>query len=373
MFYEASFTNSINNQMVLNNSTEVTQDMIDIATKEALQRTWQDNNNYTKFVLDIRRGLNKANIGGYGLGDVLIPFAKTPANLTKAIIDYSPLGVISTIKSGINLKNSLSNGQYTPQMQHQFVQNLGKATAGTMLYVLGYALASAGIITGESDEDKDVANFMKNTLGTSSYSIKIGDKSFQYDWAQPVSAPFSIMADLYSKSKSNEEQSLQDTILSVLDTPANLVLEQSFMQSIQTVLNNNDGVVSGLLEAVEELPSRAVPTFMKQIADIVDPIQRTTYDKTSPTNTAINKVKAKIPFVSKTLAPTVDTLGREVKKYGGNNGIFNVFINPANVNSSSISKSAQEIFKLYKATGDKTIMPRVAGYSLTYNNENYNK
>ena len=372
MFYEASFTNSINNQMVLNNSTEVTQDMIDIATKEALQRTWQDNNNYTKFVLDIRRGLNKANIGGYGLGDVLIPFAKTPANLTKAIIDYSPLGVISTIKSGINLKNSLSNGQYTPQMQHQFVQNLGKATAGTMLYVLGYALASAGIITGESDEDKDVANFMKNTLGTSSYSIKIGDKSFQYDWAQPVSAPFSIMADLYSKSKSNEEQSLQDTILSVLDTPANLVLEQSFMQSIQTVLNNNDGVVSGLLEAVEELPSRAIPTFMKQIADMVDPIQRTTYDKTSPTNTAINKVKAKIPFVSKSLAPTVDTLGREVKKYGGNNGIFNVFINPANVNSSSISKSAQEIFKLYKATGDKTIMPRVAGYSLTYNNENYN-
>ena len=372
MFYEASFTNSINNQMVLNNATEVTQDMIDIATSEALQRTWQDNNNYTKFVLDIRRGLNKANIGGYGLGDVLIPFAKTPANLTKAIIDYSPLGVISTIKSGINLKNSLSNGQYTPQMQHQFVQNLGKATAGTMLYVLGYALASAGIITGESDEDKDVANFMKNTLGTSSYSIKIGDKSFQYDWAQPVSAPFSIMADLYSKSKSNEEQSLQDTILSVLDTPANLVLEQSFMQSIQTVLNNNDGVVSGLLEAVEELPSRAIPTFMKQIADMVDPIQRTTYDKTSPTNTAINKVKAKIPFVSKSLAPTVDTLGREVKKYGGNNGIFNVFINPANVNSSSISKSAQEIFKLYKATGDKTIMPRVAGYSLTYNNENYN-
>ena len=257
-------------------------------------------------------------------------------------------------------------------MQHQFVQNLGKATAGTMLYVLGYALASAGIITGESDEDKDVANFMKNTLGTSSYSIKIGDKSFQYDWAQPVSAPFSIMADLYSKSKSNEEQSLQDTILSVLDTPANLVLEQSFMQSIQTVLNNNDGVVSGLLEAVEELPSRAIPTFMKQITDMVDPIQRTTYDKTSPTNTAINKVKAKIPFVSKSLAPTVDTLGREVKKYGGNNGIFNVFINPANVNSSSISKSAKEIYKLYKATGDKTIMPRVAGYSLTYNNENYN-
>ena len=371
-FYEASFINSINNQLVLNNTTEVTQDMVDIATTEALQRTWQDNNEYTKTVLGIRNKINKFNIAGYGVGDVLIPFAKTPANLTKAIIDYSPVGVISTIKSGVKLKNAIETGQFTPQMQHDFVQKLGKATAGTMLYILGYALASAGIATGESDEDKDVANFMKNTLGTSSYSIKIGDKTFTYDWAQPVATPFAIMTNFVKYNTENPDASIIDKAINSLNIGTNQLLEQSFMESINTVLNGNGNIIENLSEAVLDLPSRAVPTFMKQIADMVDPIQRTTYDKTSPTNTAINKVKAKIPFVSKTLAPTVDTLGREVKKYGGNNGIFNVFINPANVNSSSISKSAQEIFKLYKATGDKTIMPRVAGYSLTYNNENYN-
>ena len=371
-FYEASFINSINNQLVLNNTTEVTQDMVDIATTEALQRTWQDNNEYTKTVLGIRNKINKFNIAGYGVGDVLIPFAKTPANLTKAIIDYSPVGVISTIKSGVKLKNAIETGQFTPQMQHDFVQKLGKATAGTMLYILGYALASAGIATGESDEDKDVANFMKNTLGTSSYSIKIGDKTFTYDWAQPVATPFAIMTNFVKYNTENPDASIIDKAINSLNIGTNQLLEQSFMESINTVLNGNGNIIENLSEAVLDLPSRAVPTFMKQIADMVDPIQRTTYDKTSPTNTAINKVKAKIPFVSKNLAPTVDTLGREVKKYGGNNGIFNVFINPANVNSSSISKSAQEIFKLYKATGDKTIMPRVAGYSLTYNNENYN-
>jgi len=359
-FYEASFTNSINNQMILNNTTEITQDMIDIATSEALSRTWQDNNNYTKFVLQTRNALNKINIKGYGLGDVLIPFAKTPANLTKAIIDYSPVGMINAINSGRNLKNSISNGQYNAKMQHQFVQNLGKATAGTMLYILGYALAKAGITSGESDEDKDAKDFMKNTLGVSSYSIKIGNKTFTYDWAQPIAAPLSIMANIVNKQK--EGATLTENIISSLDTAGNILLEQSFMESINTVLNNNDGIVTGIQEAILELPSRAIPTLMKQIVDLTDDTQRTSFEYDKPLKTAVNKVKAKIPGLSKTLSSVVDTMGREVKRYGGKNNIFNVFLNPANVNTENISESAQEIYRVYKSTGDKTVMPRVIPY-----------
>ncbi len=367
-FYEASFTNSINNQMILNNSTEITQEMIDIATSEALQRTWQDNNNYTKFVLNARKGLNQIlHIKNYGLGDVLIPFAKTPANLTKAIVDYSPFGLVQTINEGINLKRSLSNGQYTSQMQHKFVQDLGKATAGTMLYVLGYALAKAGIITGESDDDKDVSNFMKNTLGVSSYSITIGGKSFSYDWAQPVAAPLSIMANIVQKQ--NEGTRLKENILSSLNTAGNILLEQSFLDSLNTVFNNNDGIATGIEEAILDLPARAIPTFMKQIADMIDGTQRTSFEYNKPFESAINSMKVKIPFVSKTLAPTVDTMGREVQKYGGKNNIFNVFLNPANVNTENISESAEEIYRLYKETGDATIMPRVAPYYINQSGE----
>ena len=365
-FYEASFVNSINNQMVLNNTTEVTQDMIDIATSEALQRTWQDNNNYTRFVMNIRKMMNAGK--EYGLGDILIPFAKTPANLTKAIVDYSPVGLINSINKGIRFKRSLTNGQFTPQLQHDFVQTLGKATAGSMLYVIGYALAKAGITSGESDDDKDVSNFLKNTLGVNSYSIKIGDKTFTYDWAQPLAAPLAITANIVQKDKEN--QSLVENIISSLDTAGSILLEQSFMDSLNTVFNNNDGVVTGLQEALLELPSRAVPTVFKQIADMVDGTQRTSFEYDKPLETAINKVKAKIPFLSQTLSPSVDTLGRDIQKYGGNNNIFNVFFNPANVSTENISESASEIYRLYKETGDKTIMPRVAPY---YINQDGNK
>lgn len=368
-FYEASFTNSINNQLVLNNTTELTQEMIDIATQEALSRTWQDNNGYTKFVLQTRNALNKINVKGYGLGDVLIPFAKTPANLTKAIVDYSPAGLVKTIIDGNNLKKSLSNGQYNAQLQHQFVQELGKATAGTMLYVLGYALAKAGVVSGESDDDKDTRDFMKNTLGVSSYSIKIGNKSFTYDWAQPISAPLSIMANYVRKSEKNKDASKLENLISSLDVAGNILLQQSFMESINTVLSNNDGLATGIQEAIMELPSRAIPTLMKQIVDLTDSTQRQTFEYDQPLKTAINKVKAKVPIFSKTLSPSVDTMGREIQKYGGKNNIFNVLINPANVNTENISDSAKEIYRLYKSTGETNIMPRVAPYYINQSGE----
>lgn len=367
MFYEGSFVNSINNQMVLNNTDTVTQEMIDIATQEALSRTWQDNNKYTQFVLSVRRMMNNINIKGYGLGDVLIPFAKTPANLTKALVDYSPAGLVSTLIKGYDLKKSINNGQYTAQMQHDFAQSLGKATAGTALYILGYALAKAGILSGESDDDKDVSNFMKNTMGVNSYSIKIGDKSFTYDWAQPLAGPFSMMANLVNKQ--DQEASLAEKITSTLDTAGNIILEQSFMESINTVLSNNDGIATGIEEALLDLPARAVPTVMKQITDMVDGTQRVSFEYDKPLESAINSIKAKIPGLSQTLAPSVDSMGREIQKYGGKNNIFNVFFNPANVNNENVSESAKEIYRVYKQTGDSTILPRVAPYYVNSDGE----
>ena len=74
--------------MKLNNKAEPTAEMIEIATRDALERTWQDNNAFVDFASNVRRGLNKLNIKGYGLGDMIVPFIKTPANLTKAIVDF---------------------------------------------------------------------------------------------------------------------------------------------------------------------------------------------------------------------------------------------------------------------------------------------
>jgi len=367
VFSEGWFENSLQNQMELNGVDTPTQEMIDIANQEALQRTWNDNNNYTKFVLDIRRALNSIGGNNYGLGDVLIPFAKTPANLTKAIVDYSPAGMVNALLQYRSLNKAIGRGDVTSQQQHQFVQTLGKATAGSILYILGYALAKAGIITGEEDDDKDTKNFVQNVLGTNQYSIKIGDKSFTYDWAQPIAAPMTIMANIVN-SKKNKEQALFESIVGSLDTAGSVLLEQSFLQSLNNVFSDNDNIVGNLVNEILELPARAVPTFSKQVADMVDGTQRQTYEKDKPVKTAINKFLVKIPGASKTLAPKVNTMGEDVLKYGGKNNIFNVMLNPANINKENASEAGKEIYKVYKATGNKNIFPRTAPYTVTMKN-----
>ena len=368
-FYEASFVNSLNNQKILNNTNEVTQEMLDIATNEALSRTWQDNNNYTKFVLDVRRGLNKINIKGYGIGDVLIPFAKTPANLTKAIVDYSPIGLVKTLTiDAKKLKNNISTGTVTSAQQHHFVQNLGKATAGTMLYIAGMALAQAGITTGANDEDKEVSDFMKNTLGIQPYSVRIGNRSFTYDWAQPIAAPFAITANI-NKALSDEEMTLTDAILTTLDSGFNILMEQSFVSGLQDVFNTSYGsIVENIGDQILGLPARAVPTFIKQINDLIDPYTRQVYENNEPLESAKNQVKTKLPKASKDLPVKRDTLGRKVEKYGGENNIFNVFLNPANTTKGKVSDSAKVIYEVYQKTKDKTIMPRQPASVLGLNN-----
>ena len=372
-FYEATFTNSINNQLILNNTAEVTPEMIDIATNEALQRTWQDNNKYTESVLKIRNILNNANIKGYGLGDVLIPFAKTPANLTKAIVDYSPVGLSKTLAvDARKFTNSLKNGQYSPQLQHKFVQNLGKGMAGSLLYVLGYGLAKSGIASGESDDDKDVKNFMKNSLGISSYSLKIGDKSYTYDWAQPVAVPLAIMTNFVKYSKDNPDAKAIDKAIKSMNIGTEQLLEQSFMESLNTVLNGNGTTLENLSKAVMDLPARSIPTFSKQIADMVDSTQRSSFEYGAPVKSAINSAKSKIPFVNKTLPASRDTFGNEIQKYGGENNIWNVMFNPANVNKGELSKAGAEIYRLYEQTGEKNIFPVTAPYYINSKGEKVN-
>ena len=82
----------------------------------------------------------------------------------------------------------------TAMQQKKFVNSMSKAIAGSILYLIAGTLAHTGAITGSADDDKDVRNFEQNVLGIQPYSIKIGDKTFTYSWANPLNAPLAIMA-----------------------------------------------------------------------------------------------------------------------------------------------------------------------------------
>lgn len=368
-FFEAERRNSLVEQMKSNNIDMPTPKMYEIANQTALERTWQDNNTYTKFVLDNRNKINQ--IGGMkeklgiGLGDLIIPFAKTPANLTKAIVDYSPVGIFKAISDYHKLDVAIQNKNFTPELQRKVVDDISKAFVGTLLYAVGGALAKAGLISGEDDEDYDLAKFKKDIQGIQPYSFKIGDKTFTYDWAQPIATPFAIMANL-----TNSEKNKGMSILNAISEGGNILYEQSFLQNVKKLFGS-DGPVKGLIEVIASVPASFIPTALKQINDFIDPMQRNTYVKDNLGKTTINQILSKIPGASKTLPATIDVLGRKVEKYSGENNAFNILLNPANIKKENLTKGSSEILKLYESTGNKNIIPRIASNTFTYENKDY--
>ncbi|MCI9626527.1 MAG: hypothetical protein HFI90_07065 [Clostridia bacterium] len=362
-FFEAYFLDSINGQMKANKVDKPTADMIDIATQSALEKTWQDDNAVTNSMKKIKQGLNLGM--KFGLGDIVVPFIKTPANLGKALVDFSPVGFTKgLVVDGTKLIQAQKHGTLTPQIQRKFVNNVSKGIVGMLMYAGAYALASSGFLTGsDKEDDKDARAFKRNVLGENQYAFKLGNKTYTYDWAQPIGGVMAISADIANKNVNGE--SAISVITNALAAGGNTLFEQSVLTGVAEFFKNaDDGLVAAFQGAAGDIPAQAVPTLLKQISDYIDPVKRSTYDP-DKLQQSLNTGIAKIPGLEKKLQPSVDVLGRDVKRYGGENNLFNVFLNPANVNVANPTPELQEVWKVFEDTQDTGVFPKVVGNSIT--------
>ena len=367
-FFEGYFLESLNGQMKANKVTQPTADMIDIARQTALEKTWQDDNAVTRSAQKIRDGLNFGK--EFGLGSIIVPFVKTPSNIAKAIVEFSPAGVAKgLVYDGNKLLRAVKNGTSTAQQQRAFVNNVAKGMTGTIMYMLAGVLAANGLLTGSDDEkDKDVRNFKRNIQGIMQNSIKIGGKSYSYDWAQPIGGILTTMADIQNQTYSKEN--MINTLTQAMTAGGNTLFEQSMLSGLSDFFGNYDGFMTSLVRAFVEAPSQFLPTLGKQIAEAIDPVARRTQGN-GLLDTAGNRMLAKIPGATKKLEPVVDVLGRDVMRYGGKNSLFNIFLNPANVNIANPTPVTTEVWRLYEQTGDTTVFPRVAPSSFTDDGTKY--
>lgn len=349
----------LENLMKLNGVDTPTQAMIDMATASAEKRTWKNNGKAVQMVSGIRNALNKVNVYGVGLGDIIMPFVTTPANLAVAVYEYSPLVGIEIIKSYHALTTAIANNKGVMEAQRAFAENIGKLSASMILYTLAYALAKAGITSGDEDEDADVRELMK-AQGFQPFSIQIGDKSYTYDWSQPLSTPFAVMSELQRTTKlTGEKQGLFEAVVKGLSIGGSRLYEQSFLYTVKNLFNADDPI-NGILDVMSTVPASFIPTLSKQLADTIDPNVKVTFDKNSKLATMWNKTAVKIPGLKSTLPTKKNVLGQDTKLYGGSNNLFNVMINPSNVSTNVSGEYGMEIMDVYAATGDKTIMPQVA-------------
>lgn len=309
----------------------------------ALDRVFQNNSVLSKKAKELKSALGI-------IGDIVMPFTQTPANIMDKLIDYTPGGFIKAITQ----LGTISKGTFNQKL---FVDRIGRSLTGTGIGILGYAMAQKGIITGKRNDDTDVANFEQG-LGKSPYAVKIGDNYYTFDWAQPIAGLLAAGADAYLAGK--DKKDAISALGAGTTAVGNTLINQSLFQGVVSLMSGYSPV-AGLTKTALNAPLQAAPTVTSNIAKQIDPFVRETYDP-NPLKQVANKFIAKIPFASKTLPKKVNQFGEEVKQQQGAGPVkkaLNLFLNPSITTSFNPNDTQKEIQRLYTEGGTKTQFPTV--------------
>lgn len=355
-FVKANFVNRLASYMKAQNITDVSQvpeDAISLATTEALKATFKDDNSFSRLLSNVKKDTGK-------FGEVVLPFTKTPANLAMRGIDYSPVGLINTIRHARG--NSLA----------ATMDELSKNVVGTAAIYLGYKLAEAGLIQGALSEDKDEKEFQKRQ-GKQAFSVEVNGSSYTFDWAQPASIPMILGSVLYQSISEDDEsnqsqlQKFGNYALQGAGAAANAWVELSPLQSIGDIFDTSNGksVPENALNEALEFPIRLIPALGNAIANTRDTSQRTTFSNGDTLGSIKNYAISKIPVLRETLPQTYDTWGKPVvNATSTGQAAFNNFISPGKSAVTNPTSIDGEIQRLYEATGNNAVFPRKARWSV---------
>lgn len=378
VFSTAAYEGSLNNQMRAAGVTEPTKQMIEVATHDAQYRTFQDNSTLAQIFGGAKKLLNKIGTpdGKFGLGDFILKYPKTPANIISRGIDYTPAGFI---KGVYEVTKPLLMGQ--PFNQKTFVEDLSRAMVGTGTIAGAYMLAKNGVINGKSPKDYDVSATQQSagggqfkinvdalkrftTSGGQPQQQKPGDTLVSYDWAQPTSLTFSMGADMALNGTG------KNAISDALDTSTQTITGQPLVQGMTQFGKDiqDKGVATALTKSALAAPSGFIPSLSNAVASLLDTTSRSTYDPNKLTE-AKNKVVSRIPLLRNTLQPSVDVFGNEKRNYEstGLQRVVDVLFNPAFVTTIKDNPSAQEVLDIYSRSGETQQAPRVADKKVKIN------
>jgi hypothetical protein len=310
-------------------------------------------------------GYNVAYLGAEGV----MPFTKTPMNIVKRGVEYSPAGLIWGIKNAIR---DVKSGKVSAA---QAIDKIAAGTTGSAVIGLGFFLASMGLVNG-GEEEKDKEQGLKQLKGYQDYSLNVGDKSYTIDWSAPSSIPLFIGVELYNGIASGDESAWFNALKNLTEP----VVEMSMLQGINDTLKTmgeDDAIGNIAVKTLTNYLGQYNPTLLGQIARTVDPVRRATYvDKNNPVpafaQKFIQQQAAKIPGISKTLPTYKDQFGQEQFTDGVLNRMVQNFISPGYVKDIKEGAVEKGITELYERTGETKVIPSYASKSLTYNGEKIN-
>lgn len=347
---------------------------VDWASQQAWKATFRDASSLATMLNKLSKEGPVARL----LVEGVMPFKKTPINIARRGIEYSPAGIVM---GTTQLLTKVKQGKMTAA---QAIDNLASGITGTALMALGVALAKAGLIRAGGEKDKKLETYLEDT-GDQTYAMKFGDKSINMSSIAPATIPLFMGVALNEMIEQSGETIDLSTITDTIAGTLNPFMEMSFMASLNSALKNynNNGIGGALgntiLTAAQNYGSQYLPTLGGKIAQFIDPTRRTTKsDATSAVggnmDYYLRSLAKKVPGLEATLQPDVDVWGRTDVKDSFSEWAWdfaNKFILPTTVKVTNRDAVDNELIRVVESTGVTDFLPSDGNKYFTVKGERY--
>lgn len=306
--------------------------------------------------------LEKSGAAGHIIVGGIVPFKKTPINVLKRGVEYSPLGLAKSLS--VNFVQ-LAQGKKTAA---EVVDGISAGLSGSAIMMVGFYLASQGLLrAGAGDDEKEAA--FEELQGAQKYSFVVGDVSYTIDWMAPAALPLFIGCEVYNTFSKDEEFSfsdLTDTLMLVAEPMFSLSMLDGLNTTLTTAGYSENPLSAVAASVFTGYIGQAVPTLLGQIARSMDGTRRTTYvDKNSDVPDVLSRfaqssVMAKTPWLSQELTPKLDAWGRTDTVSNKVLGALENFLSPGYVSTMKVSAMEDELQRLYTVTGNTSVLPQTA-------------
>ena len=341
----------------------------DIATEAAakdaelymLDRVFQNNSVLAQKAVNIRNSMGV-------FGDLILPFAQTPANIADKLLDYSPVGLARAIKqlgTETDIRTHTASSEFNQKL---FVDRVSRSLTGTGILALGMAMAAKGLLTREPEDE--ATRSLTRQAGANAYAIKIGDTYHTINWSEPAGSLLIIGAALQSMFSVDSAKDVLSIAWDAAIGGVNAFFNNSFLSSFADLLSS-DTPADAIFDSLLSGSSRIVASQVGAVARATDKYERDTYDPNA-LKRQVNYIISRVPGLRQTLPIKVGTDGQYQLSSAGNSlgeRILNTMFIPGYATRETDDPVNQELYRLYNEGYDEQVLPsanyKINGHKLT--------
>ena len=233
-----------------------------------------------------------------GIGEIILPFGRTPSSVAMQIINYSPVGIAKTIISNIG------KGRFD---QRLFSQGIGRGLTGTAIIAIGMEMSKKGMIALDYPQGDERLQELQKAEGVKNNAIKINGK-----WRSPIvlgPAGNLLLIGGHFQKAIEEEGSPTEALTKGMAGSMSSFLEQTFLTGVKSSVNAITDPERYAKTYLPNLVASFVPTIVSDVA-------RATTGEEKRTEGVLQRIQSRIPGLRRKLEPQVDILGRERERIG---------------------------------------------------------